>query len=152
MERRKLLMIFGGAWLSAALLTWLLWAGTKAPRIEKTVKVIAATHDLPAGTRLRKTDLKVVSVPEKDITKTAVLDDKFATDRVLLFPVVTNEVLTLSRLASLSSPDGLPATIEPGKRALSVPFTDATGVAGLIQPRAHVDVRWAWNLLVDLCR
>jgi pilus assembly protein CpaB len=63
-----------------------------------------------------------------------------ATDRVLLFPVVTNEVLTFSRLASLSGADGLSATIEPGKRALSVAFTDATGVAGLIQPRAHVDV------------
>ena len=32
------------------------------------------------------------------------------------------------------------ATIEIGKRAVTVPINDASGVAGLIPPRAHVDV------------
>ena len=31
-------------------------------------------------------------------------------------------------------------TIEPGMRAITVPITDGTGVAGLIPPRAHVNV------------
>ena len=30
--------------------------------------------------------------------------------------------------------------IDPGKRAVSVPVTDATGAGGMIQPRSHVDV------------
>ena len=34
----------------------------------------------------------------------------------------------------------MPALIEIGKRAVSVPITDSSGVAGMIQPRAHVDV------------
>lgn len=140
MDRRKLIFIFGGAWLSAALLTWLLWAGTKAPKTDKTVPVVAATHDMPAGWRLRKTDLKTVKVIDKDVPRTAVLDEKTALDRVLLFPVNSSEVLTVSRLTSLNGAEGLPATIEPGKRAISIPFTDQTGVAGLIQPRSHVDV------------
>jgi pilus assembly protein CpaB len=140
MDRQKLIMIFGGAWISAALLTWLLYAGTKAPKVEKTVKVVAAVRDMPAGMRLKKNDLKQVAVVERDIPRLAVLDLNTAVDRVLLFPVNANEVITGSRMASSSGAEGLPATIEPGKRAISVPFTDATGVAGLIQPRAHVDV------------
>ena len=43
-------------------------------------------------------------------------------------------------MASAAGAEGLPALIELGKRAVSVPITDASGVAGMIQPRAHVDV------------
>ncbi len=58
----------------------------------------------------------------------------------MLFPVSANEPITLSKIASATGIEGLAATIEVGKRAISVPITDASGVAGLIQPRAHVDV------------
>ena len=140
MDRQKVLLIFAGAWVSAALLTWFLYASTKAPRVEKTVAIQAATRDLPAGTRLRKTDLRAVRVFEKDVPKTAILDEKQALDRPLLFPVSANEPITLSKIASATGLEGLPAIIEPGKRAIAVPITDTSGVAGLIQPRAHVDV------------
>jgi len=140
MDRQKVLLIFGGAWVSAALLTWLLYSATIAPKTDKTVKAVAAARDMPAGTRLKKGDLKEVRVAEKDLPRSAVVDDKAIVERVLLFPVSSNEVITSSRLASTSGAEGLPATIDPGKRAISVAFTDATGVAGLIQPRSHVDV------------
>jgi pilus assembly protein CpaB len=140
MDRSKILLIFGAAWVSAALLTWFLYATTKAPRVEKTVTIQAAAHDMPAGTRLRKADLKSVRVPEKDVPKTAILDEKLAIDRPLLFPISANEPITSSKIASVGGAEGLPSTIEIGKRAISVPINDASGVSGLIQPRAHVDV------------
>ncbi len=133
-------MIFGAAWLSAALLTWFLYAKTKAPHLDKTIKVVAAARDMGAGTRIRKADLKQIGFPEKDLPKTVLLDDKQAIERVLLFPVTANEPLTLAKLTSLSGADGLSATIEPGKRAVSVQITDATAAGGLIQPRSRVDV------------
>jgi pilus assembly protein CpaB len=140
MDRRKILLIFAGAWVSAALLTWFLYASTKMPRIEKTVAILAAARDMPAGTRLHKGDLKMIHVPEKDVPKLAILDEKQALDRPVLFPVSGNEPITLSKVASVAGAEGLPSTIEIGKRAIAVPITDASGVAGLIQPRAHVDV------------
>jgi len=140
MDRQKVLFIFAGAWVSAALLTWFLYASTKAPRVEKTVAIQGAARDLPAGTRLRKGDLRAVRVLEKDVPKAAILDEKQALDRPLLFPVSVNEPVTLSKIASATGLEGLPAIIEPGKRAIAVPITDTSGVAGLIQPRAHVDV------------
>jgi pilus assembly protein CpaB len=139
-DRQKIILIFIAAWISAALLTWFLYATTKAPHSEKMVGITAAARDMPAGTRLRQTDLKTVRVPEKDVPKAAILDQKVAIDRPLLFPVGANEAIISNKVASAAGAEGLPALIEVGKRAVSVPITDASGVAGLIQPRAHVDV------------
>jgi pilus assembly protein CpaB len=135
-----MVIIFAAAWISAALLTWFLYATTKAPHAEKMVAITAAARDMPAGTRLQKPDLKTVRVPEKDVPKAAILDQKLAIDRPLLFPVGANEALSSNKVASAAGPEGLPALIEIGKRAVSVPITDSSGVAGMIQPRAHVDV------------
>lgn len=140
MDRQKMVLIFIAAWISAALLTWFLYATTKAPHAEKMVAITAASRDMPAGTRLQKADLKIVRVPEKDVPKAAILDQKMALDRPLLFPVGANEAIISNKVASAAGAEGLPALIELGKRAVSVPITDASGVAGMIQPRAHVDV------------
>jgi pilus assembly protein CpaB len=140
MDRQKVIMIFGAALVCATLLSWFLYAQTKGPKTEKTTKVIAAARDLPAGTRLRRADLKTLSVPTKDLPKGAMLDEKATLDRVLLYPVNAGEPLLSTKLASASSVEGLPAIIEPGKRAISVPITDSSSAGGLIQPRSHVDV------------
>jgi len=139
MDRRKILFIFAGAWFSAALLTWFLYSSTKVPRVEKTIAIVAAARDLPAGTRLAAADLKMVRVPERDVPKTAILEARQAIDRPLLFNVNANEPITTSKIARAGI-EGLPAAIEIGKRAISVPITDSSGVSGLIPPRAHVDV------------
>lgn len=140
MDRQRALMIFGIAWLSAMALTWFLWARIKEPQTERYVKVIAAARDMPTGTRLRKTDVKAVSVPQKDTPRAVVFQEKDALDRVLLYPVNTNELLVGTRLSPPTSAEGIPATIEAGRRAIAVQVTDSSGVAGLIQPKSRVDV------------
>ena len=140
MDRQRIFIIFGAAWVSAALLSWFLWAKTSAPQNEKMSRVVAAARDLGAGAKLAKTDLKLVSLPAKDLPKSALLDASVAVGKALLFPVTANEPLTTNKLTALAGAEGLAATIESGKRAISVPITDISGVAGLIQPRMHVDV------------
>ncbi|MEP7363310.1 MAG: Flp pilus assembly protein CpaB [Acidobacteriota bacterium] len=140
MDRKKLLTIFGVAWISAALLTWFLYAKTKAPKVEATVKIMAAARDLPAGTMLGKKDLKFISVSERDKPGGALTGPQEAMDRALLFPVNQNEPVTAPKLSTLGGAEGVSATIQPGMRAVSVAFTDASGASGLLQPRSHVDV------------
>jgi len=135
-----MVLIFIAAWISAALLTWFLYWTTKAPHAEKMVAITAAARDMPAGTRLQKGDLKAVRVAEKDLPKTAVVDQRVLIDRPLLFPVGANEAISSTKVASAAGAEGLPALIEVGKRAVSVPIVDSSGVAGMILPRAHVDV------------
>lgn len=135
-----MLLLFGGAWLSAGLLTWFLYSVTSSAQQTKLVKVMAASRDLSAGTRLRKSDLKVLSLPERDQARGVFTDEKALLEKTLLFPVSANEPILQNKLASVGGIEGVSATIPPGKRAVSVQVTDATSAAGLIQPRAHVDV------------
>lgn len=140
MDRQKKLLIIAGAWISAGLLSWFLYAKTIAPQQEKQVRVVVAAHDMPLGTLLRPGDLKIVNYPERDIPKGVVFESKDAVNRVALFPMNSNEPLLVSKLSGTTTVEGISSTIEPGYRAVSVQITDVSGVAGLIQSNSIVDV------------
>lgn len=140
MDRRKKLLIFCASWVSAGLLVWFLYARTVAPQQEKRATVVAATHDMPLGTLLRASDLKLVRYPERDVPKGAVSDPRQAVSRVLLVAVSHNEPVLSAKLSAPTMAEGVASTIESGFRAVAVPITDASGVAGLIQPNSRVDV------------
>src|SRR3954464_9567156 len=140
MDRQKILIIFGVAWLSAALLTYVFISKVRGPKMEATQKILAVSRDLPLGTRIRKADLKLIEVREKDLPKGVLTQDKDVVDRALLFPVGANEPLTNAKLTTATGAEGIPATIEAGMRAISVTINDSSGVAGLIQPNSRVDV------------
>jgi len=140
MDRQKVILLFGGAWVSAALLIWALHAAFVAPKPEKQVRIVVASRDMPLGTLLRQSDLKLVNSLERDAPKGVVFQVRDAVGRVLLVPLNTNEPVLLPKLSAATSMEGVSSTIEPGYRAVSVPITDATGVAGLIQPNSRVDV------------
>lgn len=140
MDRQKIILIFGGAWLSAALLTWFVFSRASSAKPEKMVQVLAASRDLPAGTRVKKSDLKRISLTEKDAPKLAAADEAGVVDRVLLHPVNAGETIVTARLAPSSGPDGVSAMILPGMRAVAVAINDASSAGGLIQPRSRVDV------------
>ena len=135
-----MLLIFGVSWVSAAVLFWFVYKTTQAPKEEKRVRILALTRDLPLGAMIRKTDLKPVLVSQKDVPKGAIFQEAHALNRVLLFPAGSNEALTLGKLSSPSTTEGITSTIEPGYRAMAVQITDTSGVAGLIQPNSRVDV------------
>src|SRR5690242_12709193 len=120
MDRQKIVLIFGIALLSAAGLTWFLYANTVMPKQEKRLIVLAAARDLPVGTMIRKTDFRRISLGSRDVPKGAVTTEREVLNRVLLYPVSVNEPLLLRKLSSTTSPEGVAATIEPGYRAVSV--------------------------------
>ena len=140
MDRQKKLLLFGAAWVSALLLTWFYYANAVAPKQEKTLRMVVATHDMPMGTLLKKTDLKVVNYPEKDVPKGSIFQLMAAENRVLMVPLNTNEPVLQGKLSDMTTVEGVSSTIDRGYRAVSVQVTDVSGVAGLIQPGSRVDV------------
>lgn len=140
MDRQRLLIIFGAAWVSAAVLTWFLYARTKAPRQEETVRIVAAKRDLPIGTKVAESDLQLISVVKRQAPRSYLTSPKQALGRALVYPVSTNEPLTDARLTSLTGADGAAATLPQGMRAVSVSFNDVSGASGLILPNSRVDV------------
>jgi pilus assembly protein CpaB len=140
MDRQRILILFGAAAVMAGLLSWFLYANTIAPRQESRTSVYAAAHDLQIGQGIRKNDLKKVSLLARDIPTGAIVTEKQALNRVALYPIAASTPLVTGSLSPLAGADGIQATIEPGYRAVSVTINDVSGVAGLIQPGAHVDV------------
>jgi len=140
MDRQKKFLLFGAAWVSAFLLTWFVYAKAVAPQQEKMLKVVVATHDMPVGTLVRTSDIKLVNYPERDVPKGVVFDAKLATGRVLLVPLNLNEPVLAAKLSQPTSVEGVASVIEQGYRAVSVSITEVSGVAGLIQPGSKVDV------------
>src|SRR5262249_8812436 len=138
MDRQKKLLIFVGAWVSALILTWVLYAKTVAPQEEKTTSVVVAARDMAAGMLPRPRDLKAVKYPERTVPKGAIVDANNAVSRVLLTAVNMNEPVLQSKLSGQTTVEGISSTIEPGYRAVSVQITDVSGVAGLILPNSHV--------------
>ena len=140
MDRQRLLILFGVAWISAALLSWFLYRNTVMPHQEQRTKIMATARDLPIGTRIAKKDLKTVTVLTRDVPRGAVLTEKDALDRIALYPIAANTPLSAISLSSVTGGEGISSTIDPGYRAVSVPITDASSVAGLVMPGSHVDV------------
>src|SRR5689334_8217131 len=103
MDRQRKLLIFGLAWISAGLLTWFLYAKAVAPQQERRVQVVVASRDMPLGTLLRKSDLRLVSYPEKDVPKGVVFPSSGAENRVLLVPMNSNELVLQSKLSAATS-------------------------------------------------
>src|SRR5215471_4857953 len=116
MDRQKKMLLFGAAWVSALLLTWLFYANAATPHQEKMLRVAVASHDMPLGTLLKPTDVKLINYPEHDIPKGAALRTTDVLNRVLLVPINTNEPLLQSKISATTSVEGVSSTIDPGYR------------------------------------
>src|SRR5689334_23565052 len=131
MDRQKIILIFAGAWVSAALLTWFVFSRATGAKSEPMVEVYAAANDLPAGTKVRKTDLKKIRVPQRDAPRYAVMSEAQIVDRVLLMPISAGETIVSGKATSSTGAEGVSAMIQPGLRAISVPVNDSSSAGGL---------------------
>ena len=101
---------------------------------------VVAAEAMPVGTRITRESVKVVPWPEKTPLPGGFAKIEDVVDRGLVSAVVENEPLIESKLAPASAGAGLPPTIKPGMRAVSVRVNEVIGVAGFVVPGTHVDV------------
>lgn len=111
-------------------------------RIESmpTRPVIVAAVDLDLGAELRPEDIRIVEWPAASVPDAAFGNAQEVIGRGLIVPVVQNEPILDSKLASKDAGAGLPPVIPTGMRALSVRVNDVVGVAGYVLPGTRVDV------------
>lgn len=106
----------------------------------KTVDVVVAQHPLKLGTRITADHVKLVQWPANSPVANSFSKIEDVVDRGLISPVEENEPLTNSKLAALEAGAGLPPSIPPGMRAISVKVNEVVGVAGFVVPGTRVDV------------
>jgi pilus assembly protein CpaB len=110
-------------------------------RVEIATKfaVVAAT-EMPVGTLLTRESVKLVAWPAQTPLQGGFANIDDVVDRGLIAGVVENEPLSESKLASKAAGAGLPPSITPGMRAISVKVNEVIGVAGFVVPGTRVDV------------
>jgi len=106
----------------------------------RTIDVVVAQHPLKLGTRITADHVKVVQWPANAPVANSFSKVEDVLNRGLISEVDENEPLTNSKLAALEAGAGLPPSIPPGMRALSVKVNEVIGVAGFVVPGTRVDV------------
>ena len=106
----------------------------------KSYYVAVAAKPLHVGSMVGPSDVKLVAWPASSPVAGGYSKVEEVVNRGLVAPVVENEPLTATKLASLEAGAGLPPTIATGMRAISVKVNEVIGVAGFVVPGTRVDV------------
>ncbi|MDD3288322.1 MAG: Flp pilus assembly protein CpaB [Alphaproteobacteria bacterium] len=109
-----------------------------------SVEVSVAARDLPAGTILKDTDFKWQVWPKEGATEAFIVkekkDAKEFIGAVVRQGIRTGEPILVSKIVSSKEQGFLAAALAPGMRAITIPITPASGVAGFAFPGDSVDV------------
>ena len=148
------MMLLVGALIIAigtALLARSIFTGAGAPSADaaaieatKGPKVLDAQRALPAGTIITADAVSYQAWP-KDMVQDAYFIDGEADVAKLLgtvvrFPVTAGEPITQGSLVAPGDRGFLAAALGPGMRAVTVPVSAKTGVAGFVFPGDHIDL------------
>src|SRR5829696_604699 len=111
------------------------------PKVEAAqLHAVVAAKPLPIGKLVTAEDVKLVVWPAANPIPGSFTSITQVTNRGLVQSLAENEPLTESKLAKAGAGAGLPPTIPPGMRALSVKVNEVVGVAGFVVPGNRVDV------------
>jgi pilus assembly protein CpaB len=105
-----------------------------------TGHIVVAAVPLQLGTRIDARNLRLIPWPSNAPVAGTFTRIEDCANRALITPVAANELILESKLASVESGAGLPATIPEGMRAISVAVNEVVGVAGFVIPGTIVDV------------
>jgi len=140
MQNKKALLIALGMALFGTLMVfgYISQLESRLTKDYTLVKTVTAAKDIPAGTLLDETWLTIDEIPKKSVPTGHLDNIKNAIDRITLIPVHKNTPLLETFF--LDADSGIAPKIPAGKRAFSIPVTEATAVADLIEPQDYVDV------------
>lgn len=102
--------------------------------------VVVAAHRLDTGARMTDADVKLVPWPENARIPGSFTKLEDVVNRGVVVTVLENEPLTDTKVAAVGAGAGLPPSIPPGMRAISVRVNEVVGVAGFVTPGTRVDV------------
>ena len=111
-----------------------------APASMRTRSVVVAAADLHLGRALTPEDVRMIEWPDASVPAGTFTSADDLMGRGVIAPIVQNEPILQTKLASKDAGAGLPPLIPAGMRAVSVRVNDVVGVAGYVLPGTRVDV------------
>ena len=153
MDKKKLMLILGAmiVALVSAIAMRRMVTGHAAPVVQAAVivpvsgpRVLIAQRNLATGTIITPDAITYQPWPKPAVQATYFLDG--TTDRAKLIgtvvrtPIAAGQPLMQGALVSPGDRGFLAAALAPGMRAVTIPVSDMSGVAGFIFPGDHVDM------------
>ncbi|NEV63022.1 Flp pilus assembly protein CpaB [Thiorhodococcus minor] len=134
-----LLVSVGLAWLAmVAANRWM--EGRLASAKVEVVDVVAAAADIPFGTQIDATLIKMVGLPAAALPEKVFRDPQQVIGRVAATTLFKGEPLIEGRVVEHLGGSALAAVVPEGKRAITVRVNDVIGVAGFMLPGNRVDL------------
>ena len=160
MDKRKLILLVGALFIAAiaAFMARSLFMGSAAPETQAAAqptgpKVLVATRGLPVGTIITADSLRYQPWPAEMVTDAYFIEGaEGAVDitklqgTVVRHAITAGEPLTHGALVSPGDRGFLAAALGPGMRAVTVPVSGLTGVAGFVFPGDRVDLVLTQNV------
>jgi pilus assembly protein CpaB len=152
MDKKKLVLLMGALIIAigTALAARSMFAGASSPGAEakaqepKGPKVLVSQRALPVGTIITADAVKFQQWPKDMVSNAYFLDGEANVEKLLgtvvRYPVTAGEPLTQGALVAPGDRGFLAAALGPGMRAVTVPTSANTGVAGFIFPGDRVDI------------
>jgi Flp pilus assembly protein CpaB len=105
------------------------------------IEVVGVKENLPAGSILKREDLKPMMVPDVGQNPVRADDVNRVVDRKIFYRVDEGNTLLWSNVdAPRLGGSEFASKITEKKRALSIPLSGAAAVSGLVQPNEYVDL------------
>jgi len=109
--------------------------------LSKSMEIVVAARELPLGTKLDQSCLKVARWPRDSIPEGAFSDSNVLMNAYVTNRFVANEPIVASKLFLGQKVSGvMPLLIPPGMRAMSVAVDEVSDIAGFVLPQTRVDV------------
>jgi pilus assembly protein CpaB len=152
MDRKKLVLLLGALVIAigTALAARSMFAGAAAPEAVAAApvpvgpKVLVANRALPVGTIITADAIGFQQWPEDLVQDAYFLDGESDVGKLLgtvvRFPITAGEPVTQGSLVAPGDSGFLAAALGPGMRAVTVPVSAKTGVAGFVFPGDRVDL------------
>jgi pilus assembly protein CpaB len=147
-ERTNRLLLIGAVALAAlaAVLVFLSLSNfgggskDKAAFSGSTADVVVATRDIKAGTKITSDMLDLATLPVASLVEGAMTEKAGLVGLTARYPVLKNEQFSPAKLGQTEADKVFANVIPPGKRAVAIPVTENTNVAGLIVAGDRVDI------------
>ena len=154
MDQKKLLLMAGllvTAGVTAIAAKTML-SGAAAPMVQAVVaapkgpRVLVAQHALPVGTIITAESVGFQEWPKNMVQDAYFIDGKASFDMskligtVVRYPISAGQPLTQGSLVAPGDRGFLAAALSPGMRAITIPVSDKSSVAGFVFPGDHVDL------------
>ena len=152
MDRKKLVLLVGALIVAVgtALLARSMFTGSGAPSAQAAAvepqgpKVLVAQRALPAGTIITAESISYQLWPKELVQDAYFLDGEADITKligtVVRHPITAGEPITQGSLVAPGDRGFLAAALAPGMRAVTVPVSAQTGVAGFVFPGDRVDI------------